>query len=188
MKTLSRHGCRSLDGRLTLGMLLFSSLSAHAGDYPKTGIPELQVPVKQFETAVIANLAKSSGTPIETLNESSLRVTLGPNGPVATITSRDGKIGLFLSPGRYAGTVTKQTPGVYSMTRGSDGTVDVKLGGKTIPLLPVEPPQEPVIYHVVHPSLFCGGWADPGLANACFFKVACLWTGVFCEPPPQPPQ
>jgi hypothetical protein len=167
-----------------IAVLLCSSLSTNAADYPRTGIPELQVPVKQFEAAVFENMARYSGTPVEALDRSSLRLTLGPNGPVASVTSRDGSKGLFLSPGRYDGTVTKQAPGVYCMTRASDGLVDVTLDGRAIPRFPVEPPQGPYITNFVHPSFGCGGWADPVLANACFFKLACLWTGVFCDSAP----
>ncbi|NEQ69419.1 MAG: hypothetical protein F6K21_28795 [Symploca sp. SIO2D2] len=187
-KTLFQYMYRSFCVLLMLGVLFFSSLPAHAVDYPNSNFLGLQVPVKEFEASVVEKLAKSAGMSIETIDASSLRVSLEPGSIVATVTSQDGRTGLFLSPGRKAGTVIKQAPGLYSMTRAYDGSIDIKLEGKTIPLTPVEPPEEPIVYNFFRPFFFCGGWADPVLANACFFKATCLWTGVFCDTPPQPPQ
>jgi len=167
----------------------FNSISLNAERSEKAVSPDnFQVSkLKEFininQKSVLGLIAQMTGMDVTDLDPTTLVIRSEGERFGATVTSRDGQKGFFLSPEGVDNKKMKQKAGLYVFENQSD-RVHATFNGKKIKVRNLSLPTG--FFEVVDaapqcPGFGCGCWADPGLANQCFFASVCAYTGV-CFP------
>ena len=166
-------------------LVAFNSISLNAERSDKAvSTDNFQVDkLKEFininQKSVLELIAQMTGMDVTDLDPATLVIRSEGERFGATVTSRDGQKGFFLSPENKK---VKQQAGLYVFENQSD-RVYATFNGKKIKIQTLLPRG---FFEVVDaapqcPGFGCGCWADPGLANQCFVASVCAYTGV-CFP------